>query len=90
MSATATDAHSVDISWTAATDNTGVESYEIYRNGALLATIGPETSYTDLTVAAEVTYWYQIMARDPAGNVITVEQHRERHSSAGPGGPVYR
>jgi chitodextrinase len=69
LTASASSPHTVNLSWSAATDNVGVTGYRIYRNGALLATSGPATSYTDLTAAAELTYTYQVRARDAAGNL---------------------
>jgi len=57
----------VGLSWTAATDNVGVEGYLVVRNGSAIATV-PGTSYTDSTVAANTSYSYQIVAFDAAGN----------------------
>jgi hypothetical protein len=68
VTATAAGSHEVDLSWTASTDNVGVTGYDIFRNDALVASVGPETSYTDTTVAAELTYRYEVRARDAAGN----------------------
>jgi len=59
----------IDLSWTSATDNVGVTNYEIYREGALIATIGAVTNYADNAVTGGTTYQYQIRARDSAGNV---------------------
>jgi fibronectin type 3 domain-containing protein len=57
------------LTWTAATDNTGVTAYDIYRNGIFLATVDPTvTSYTDSTVATGVRNTYRVAARDLAGN----------------------
>src|SRR5205085_9343486 len=50
--ASSDSANTVALSWTAATDNVGVTAYNVYRNGALLTTIAPATSYTDTTAAA--------------------------------------
>ena len=58
----------IDLSWTAATDNVGVTRYEIYRDGALLDTIGAATSYSDNTVTAGSTHTYTVRAVDDAGN----------------------
>jgi hypothetical protein len=49
-----------------------VTGYSIYRNGTLLTTIGPATSYDDATVLPGTSYSYQIQARDAAGNVSTM------------------
>ena len=69
FAASATSPFSVALSWTAATDNLGVTGYDILRDGTLLATIPPATSYTDTAVVGSTQYSYQIRARDVAGNL---------------------
>ena len=59
----------VALNWSAATDNVGVTSYRIYRDGALLAPVGDVTNYTDTTAQASTTYRYEVRALDTAGNV---------------------
>lgn len=59
----------VDVSWPAASDNTGVTGYDLFRDGSLLATLDAATSYTDSTVVASSTHEYAVRARDVAGNV---------------------
>ncbi len=68
LTATASSANQVNLSWTAATDNVGVTAHDVYRDGALLASIGNVTSYTDSSVSATTTYTYAVKARDAAGN----------------------
>ena len=58
----------VDLAWTAATDDTGVTAYEIYRDGQLRATTGNVTSYSDTTVSPQTTYQYSVRALDAATN----------------------
>jgi chitodextrinase len=59
----------VTLSWSAAGDNVGVSGYDLYRNGAYLATTtSTASSYADTTVAAKQGYTYQVYARDLAGN----------------------
>jgi subtilisin/minor extracellular protease Epr len=67
----------INLTWTAATDNFGVDYYNIYRNTSetinkatdLLATVsGTATSYTDSSGTAETTYYYAVCAVDLAGN----------------------
>jgi chitodextrinase len=70
LTATASTANRVDLSWGASSDNTGVTGYEVFRGGALLATT-PATSYSDTTVGAGTSYTYQVKARDAAGNRST-------------------
>jgi chitodextrinase len=57
------------LTWTAASDNTGVAAYDVYRNGTYLATVPASvTSYTDKTAVSGTGYTYQVAARDLAGN----------------------
>jgi chitodextrinase len=59
----------VNLSWTASSDNVGVAGYEIYRDGALIAsTTGTGTGYSDTTATASTTHSYQVKALDAAGN----------------------
>jgi chitodextrinase len=69
FTATAAGATRADLSWTASTDNFAVTAYDIYRNGALLASVGAVTSYSDSSVVQGASYSYQVQARDAAGNV---------------------
>ncbi|HEX6035139.1 MAG TPA: fibronectin type III domain-containing protein, partial [Anaerolineales bacterium] len=72
VTATATDSNMVALSWKASTDNVGVTGYDIYRDGALLTTVPPVTSYNDGTVQPDTTYSYRIRARDAAGKVSSL------------------
>jgi chitodextrinase len=69
LTATAVGPTQVNLSWTASTDNVGVTGYEISRDGAPLATVGVQTSYSDTTAAPGTSYSYQVRARDAAGNL---------------------
>ncbi len=69
LTATAASSTRVDLSWTAATDNVGVTGYDVFRNGALLTTVGAQTTYADTTVTAATTYQYKVRARDAAANL---------------------
>jgi fibronectin type 3 domain-containing protein len=57
----------VQLGWTAATDDTGVTAYRVYRNGSSIATV-PSTSYLDAAVKQSTTYGYFVTALDQAGN----------------------
>ena len=57
----------IDLSWEAAADNLAVTEYRVYRDGNLLATLGPATSYTD-DLATPETHTYEVRALDAAGN----------------------
>ncbi|RPI94891.1 MAG: DNRLRE domain-containing protein [Chloroflexi bacterium] len=69
LSAVPVSSTHVDLSWTSATDNVGVTSYDIYRDGVLIATTNAVTSYADNTVTGGVAYQYQVRARDASDNV---------------------
>jgi len=76
LGATAASATQVNLTWTAATDNTGVTGYRIERctgsgcsNFAQIASIAPGTSYSDTTVAPTTSYSYRVRAADGAGNL---------------------
>lgn len=68
LTAAASAPHIINLNWNAASDNIGVAGYDVYRNGALLTSIGATTSYTDTPVSPSFTYNYQVQARDAAGN----------------------
>ena len=70
LTATATSSSSVNLSWTASTDNVGVTGYNILRDGVQIGT-STTTSYTDSTVASNTSYIYTVVAYDAAGNVST-------------------
>ncbi|WNG38914.1 hypothetical protein F0U61_38545 [Archangium violaceum] len=58
----------VSLAWNAATDNVGVTSYLVLRNGTQVGTsVG--TTYTDSGLSPSTQYTYAIQARDAAGNV---------------------
>ncbi len=59
----------VNLSWNASTDNVGVAAYDIYRDGSMLTSVGPVSSYSDTNVSLGATYQYRVKARDAAGNV---------------------
>ena len=69
LNAVSVSSSHIDLSWTSATDNVGVTGYQIYRDGALIDTIGALTSYSDNTVIGNVSYEYHVRAIDAAGNI---------------------
>src|SRR5215831_15965090 len=70
--ATVASCGEVDLSWTAATDNsgTGLKSYTVLRNGGPNTTIGAmSTTFSDANwTKSSSTYTYQITVTDNAGN----------------------
>ncbi|MBV8326390.1 endonuclease [Chryseobacterium sp.] len=60
---------SIALSWTAATDNVGVASYQIYANGTLRSTVAGTSTSTVVTGLSPLTsYTFYIIAKDAAGN----------------------
>lgn len=58
-----------EVSWTAASDNAGIDHYEIRRNGLALATTPPSTlAYTDTDVSGMAQASYQVVAFDTSAN----------------------
>ena len=69
LQATAVDSMTINLSWTASTDNFGIAGYKIYRNNELVWKIySNTTSFTDSQLSANTTYNYQVLAFDAAGN----------------------
>jgi chitodextrinase len=69
VTGTSPGAFEADLSWTGATDDVGVSGYLLYKDGTLLADVGPATSYSDTTVLAASSHLYAVRARDTSGNL---------------------
>lgn len=59
---------SATLSWTAATDNVGVTSYEVFKNGTSIGSTS-NTSFEVTGLTAGQTYSMTVKAKDAAGNV---------------------
>jgi chitodextrinase len=68
VTATASSATQVNVSWLPSTDNVGVTGYTVRRDGTVLGTTTSATSFSDTTVSASTTYSYTVDAFDAAGN----------------------
>lgn len=67
LRAQAPDSASIQLNWSAATDNVGVTGYRVYRGETLVAS--PTTlSYTDSGLKPATAYGYSVAACDAAGN----------------------
>lgn len=62
-----TTSNSFTLSWTASTDNVGVASYDVFRNGILYANL-TGTSLTVSGLDASTAYSMAVSAKDAAGN----------------------
>ena len=60
--------NSLNISWTASTDNVAVTGYEVYVDNVLKATVGNITAYEILALAGGADYDIQLLAFDDAIN----------------------
>ena len=78
----------VDLNWTEAIDNVGVTAYEIYRDEALLTTVGDVTHYADMTALASTTYDYTVRALDAEGNQSDPSNEAEVTTPAPTADPV--
>jgi chitodextrinase len=67
LSTTGKTTTSVDLTWTAATDNVGVTGYNIYRD-AVSAGTSTGTSFTASGLSANTTYAFTVTAVDAADN----------------------
>ena len=68
LTATPTSETQIALAWNAATDDTAVTGYRIYRDGAQIATTA-SLAYTDSGLTRGTTYRYAVAAFDAAGNV---------------------
>ena len=68
LTATALGSTSIGLSWPAATDNSGVTGYRIYRAGTQIGTT-TALSYTNTGLTPGTTYSYAVRAVDAAGNL---------------------
>lgn len=59
---------SVTLSWSASTDNVGVTGYQVFKNGALVASV-TSTTATISDLSGNTTYTFTVKARDMAGNL---------------------
>ena len=65
----------VALTWTAATDDRAVSSYQVWRSrtsstsGFLQVGTTSSTSFTNTSLARRTTYWYRVRAVDAAGNL---------------------
>ncbi len=61
---------SVNLTWTASTDNIGVTGYDVY-NGATKITTVTTTNYLVTGLIASTNYTFSVKAKDAAGNIST-------------------
>ncbi|HEY5549710.1 MAG TPA: Ig-like domain-containing protein [Candidatus Saccharimonadales bacterium] len=67
LTATAVSSSQINLSWTTSTDNIGITGYDIYRNGAKIATV-TTTTFGNAGLSPSTSYSYYVIAKDAAGN----------------------
>ncbi|MHA6757577.1 cellulose binding domain-containing protein [Streptacidiphilus sp. PAMC 29251] len=85
LTVTGTTSSSAALSWTASTDNVGVNGYDVYRGGTLVGT-ATGTGYTDTGLSASTAYSYTVKAVDAAGNLSAASNSATATTQAGSGG----
>ncbi|MFD7554651.1 fibronectin type III domain-containing protein [Streptomyces sp. NPDC059835] len=69
VNARATGPRAALVSWTPASDDTGVTAYDVYQGGARIHTAGPGATETALTgLQPDTAYTFTVRARDGADN----------------------
>jgi hypothetical protein len=83
---TANTLTSISLAWNASTDNVGVASYKLSRNGTLIATLPSGTLvYNDSGLTNTTTYSYSLVATDAVGNTSTASTLTVATVTAKPG-----
>ncbi|GAA4274226.1 zinc-dependent metalloprotease family protein [Aquimarina gracilis] len=67
LSASNATQNSVDLSWSASTDNVGVTGYDVYQGSSVIATVA-NTTYQVTGLSPETAYSFRVKAKDAAGN----------------------
>ncbi|QIP84629.1 chitinase [Streptomyces sp. Tu 2975] len=76
---------SVNLSWSAATDDKGIKNYDVLRDGAKIATV-TGTTYTNTGLTAGTDYSYSVQARDSADQTGPVSGAVAVRTTGGGGG----
>ncbi|HXF45447.1 MAG TPA: fibronectin type III domain-containing protein, partial [Burkholderiaceae bacterium] len=87
LSATATSAFTVALAWQPSTDNVGVVSYRVLRNGAAVGT-SSTNSYADSGLTPATTYTYSVIALDAAGNASAASSTAQATTPAASGNVI--
>lgn len=78
-------ASSVDLMWSASTDNVGVTGYRVYQGTNLVATVsGSTTDYKVTGLNASTSYTFTVYAVDAAGNVSAASNSVQATTAAAP------
>ncbi|GMK44598.1 hypothetical protein PghCCS26_17260 [Paenibacillus glycanilyticus] len=69
LSAPSKTSSSVNLTWSASTDNVGVTGYDIYNGSTLAGSTTGVTSFNVTSLSPSTTYSFMVKAKDAAGNV---------------------
>ena len=75
--------NTVNLSWTASTDNVSVSGYRVYRNGSLVASTA-NTSFGVTGLSSGMTYTFTVSAFDAAGNTSATSNSVSVTTTAAP------
>ena len=89
LSATPVSSSQIDLSWTASTDNVGVDGYKIYRDGVELPQNPTNTTYQDVGLTPLTNYSYTVAAYDIAGNLSAQSAPATATTQAATGNTYY-
>lgn len=79
---TGSTSSSVSLAWTASTDDVGVTSYEVYRDGVRVGSASG-TAFTNSGLSAATTHSYRVRALDAASNASTQSEAVSATTSSG-------
>jgi chitodextrinase len=82
LSAVATGSTAINLSWNPSTDDVGVTGYDVYRDGAKVASV-TSTSYADTDLTAATVYTFTVVATDAAGNASAASNSAQATTAAG-------
>jgi C1A family cysteine protease/chitodextrinase/putative hemolysin len=68
ISSSSITSNSVALNWSSSTDNVGVTGYDVYKDGAYIASTSA-TSYNATGLSIATTYTFYVKAKDAVGNV---------------------
>ena len=95
LQASASSSSTIDLTWTASTDNVGVTGYKVERcsgSGCTTFTqVGTPTtnSYSDTALTASTTYRYRVRATDAAGNNSSYSSIAQASTPEAPPSPTF-
>lgn len=79
--------NTIDLSWTASTDDTAVTEYDVYVDGSYYVSTGSAgTTFTVTGLTAETTYSFTILAKDAANNTSALSSPANGTTTAGSSG----